>query len=398
MQKRLMVLGAGSGQLPIIRKAVELGLFVITVDYLPDNVGHKFSHHYVNCSTVEKEGVLEAAKALGIDGIVTFASDVATPTVGFVAEQLRLPGSPASAAQTMSNKAKFRAFQREHGVNCPGFVTGERVEDIAEQIATLSPPLMFKPVDTSGSRGISRVDEINHDRCAVAFEYAQRYSRSGTVCVEEYVDGIDISGDGFLLNGQLHAVITQKHKSGFIPIGHSLPTNTSPENQQRVFAQVTANCHAVGHMDGPLDFDVRVSPDRTTVLEMSPRLGGNGIPMIIERATGVDLITTTLRFALGEEPELPSKLQVIRRCGSWLFGSDRAGRLVGISTEKELRAAVPQVFDYLVNYQIGDEVPQFIHSGNSLGHVLFDCPPQSSYREIVGRLQSALQLKVAPVH
>jgi biotin carboxylase len=397
MQKRLMILGAGPGQLPIIRKAVDLGLYVITVDYLPENVGHEFSHQYVNCSTVDKEGVLGAARELNIDGIATFASDVATPTVGFVAEQIELPGSCASIAQTMSNKAKFRTFQREHGLNSPNFVIGECLEDIEEQIEALSPPLMFKPVDTSGSRGISKLDKIDHDRCALAFQYAQGYSPSKTVCVEEFVDGIDVSGDGFLLNGRLYAVITHKHKNGYIPKGHSLPTNIPDEDQERVFAEVVANCRAVGYTDGPLDFDVRVSPSRITVLEMSPRLGGNGIPMIIERATGVDLITATVRFALGEDVELPSKLRVVMRCGSWIFGSDHAGRLEGISTEEELRVAVPQVFECMINYRVGDKVPRFVHSGNSLGHVLFDCPSQSSYRQIVDRLQGALRLKVAPV-
>lgn len=78
MTKKLMILGAGVSQLDAIRKAVELGFYVITVDYLPDNIGHKFSHQFVNCSTVDKEGILKIARDLSIDGIVTFASDVAT--------------------------------------------------------------------------------------------------------------------------------------------------------------------------------------------------------------------------------------------------------------------------------------------------------------------------------
>lgn len=391
-----MILGAGPHQLPGIRKAVDLGFYVITVDYLPENVGHKFSHQYVNCSTLDKEGVLRAARELDIDGIVTFAES-AMPTMAFVAEQLGLPGGCPWAVQTMLNKARFRTFQREHELNHPDFVRGQCLQDIEKEIATLSPPLMFKPVDATGSRGVSRVDKIDHEHCSAAIEYAQGYSRSKTVCVEEFVDGTDVSGDGFLLNGQLFAVITHKHKNGYVPTGHSLPTNISTEDQERVFAEVLANCCAVGYTGGPLDFDVRVSPDRVTVLEMTPRLGANGIPMIIRRATGVDLITATLRFALGESVKFPSKPEVVRRCGSWVFGSHQAGRLEGIATAEELQIAVPEVFEYMVNYQVGDEVPRFVHSGHSLGCVLFDCPPQSSYQKMVDRLQSALRLKVAQV-
>ena len=391
-----MILGAGPSQLPAIRKAVDLGFYVITVGYLPENVGHKFSHQYVNCSTIDKAGVLRAAAELDIDGIVTFASDVATPTVGFVAEQLGLPGGSASAAEIMSNKARFRVHQQEYGLNSPGFVIGQHLQDIEEQMATLSPPLMFKPVDTSGSRGVSRVDQIDHERCAAAFEHAQRYSRSKTVCVEEFLDGIEVGGDGFLVDGRLElAVITHKYKRGYVVTGHSLPTNISAEDQERVYAELVANCCAVGYTDGPFNFDVMVSPERVTVLEMSPRLGGNGIPMIIKRATGVDLIAATIRFALGEEVRFLERPKVVRSCGSWVFGSDRAGLIEGIAAKGEVKAAVPEVFDYFVHYQIGDAVPEFVHSANSLGYALFDCSPQSSYRGIVNRLQRALRLKVA---
>jgi hypothetical protein len=151
----------------------------------------------------------------------------------------------------------------------------------------------------------------------------------------------------------------------------------------------------VGYAAGPLNFDVIVSPERVTVLEMSPRLGGNGSPMVIERATGVDLIAATIRWALGGEVEFLEKLEVVRRCGSWVFGSDHAGLLEGIATEEEVKAAVPEVYEYVVHYHTGEAVPEFVHSANSLGYALFDCPPKSSYGEVVGRLQNALRLKVA---
>jgi biotin carboxylase len=295
----------------------------------------------------------------------------------------------------MSNKARFRVFQREHGLNRPNFVVAQSLQEIEEQISTLSLPVMFKPVDTSGSRGITRVDELGHDLWVTAFEYAQSYSRSKKVCVEELVEGTDVSGDAFLANGRLEfVVITHKYKNGFVPAGHSLPTNISAEDQERVCAEITINCNAIGYNDGPLDFDVRVSPERVTVLEMSPRLGGNGIPMIIARATGVDLIAATLRFALGENVAFPSKCEIFRNCGSWIFGSNHAGRLKAIASAEELRAAVPEVFEYFVNYRVGDEVPQFVHSGNSLGYVLFDCPAHSTYQELINRLKIGLRLEV----
>jgi biotin carboxylase len=245
-QRKLMVLGASTGQLPIICKAVELGYYVITVDYLPDNVGHQFSQHYVNCSTVDQKSVLQAAQELAIDGIVTFASDVATASVAFVAAELGLPGCPVSVAEVMSNKANFRAFQRQHRLNRPGFFTTHALAEIEAELLDLSGPLMFKPVDTSGSRGITRADVLNRENCRQAFAYAQSFARSGEVCVEEFIEGVDVSGDGFMVDGQLRSIVTQKYKRGYVPTGHSLPTNISREDQARICVEVTKTCQALG--------------------------------------------------------------------------------------------------------------------------------------------------------
>jgi biotin carboxylase len=398
MQKKLMILGAGPHQVAGIKKAVELGLYVISVDYLPENIGHKYSHQYVNCDVTDPAGVLRAAESLSIDGIVTFA-EIATKSVAFVAERLGLPGNSTAAIELLVNKARFRSLQLENQLNSPCFVAGTRWEDVSDQVAALSPPLMFKPVDSNSSRGITWVGRFDTNRCVTAFEYARGYSRSKSVCVEEYLEGVEVGGDGFLVNGRLaFAAITHKHKNGFVPIGHSLPTNIDGKRQQKVRAELATNCRAAGYTDGPLNFDVIVSPDRVTVLEMSPRLGGNGIPFVIKRATGVDLITTTLHFAVGEAIAFPANSTLIRDCGSWVFGSKCAGHLQDIAGETALKAAVPEVFDYFSLYHTGDSVSEFIHTGNSMGYVLFDCPPQSSYDQMVERLQQALHLKVVENH
>jgi biotin carboxylase len=390
-----MVLGASAGQLPLIHRAVELGCHVITVDYLPDNIGHRFSHQSVNCSTVDQQGVLGFARDLAINGIATFASDVATTTVAYVAGELGLAGCSAQVAQTMSNKARFRRFQHEHSLNAPDFVIGDDMETIEAEVPRLSLPLMFKPVDTSGSRGVTRLDAVDSEGCRNAFACAQRYSRSGVICVEEFVEGVDVSGDGFLVDGRLHAVVTQKYKQGYVPTGHSLPANLGQEEQQRVFAEVTRTCLSLGYMNGPVDFDVKISPTQVVVIEISPRLGGNGIPRLIGRATGVDLVKATVRHALGEQVALPARLEVTRPCGSWVIGSVRPGRIEAIAPAKRVEALVPEIFDYQFDYQVGDDVPAFEHSGNSLGAVLFDLPPETRYAEMVARIQSAMGLQIA---
>jgi len=395
-KKKLMILGAGINQLLGIKKAVDLGYFVITLDFLPHNVGHNYSHQYVNCSTMDKERVLSIAKELNIDGIVTFASDVATSTVGFVAQQIGIPGGFATEAQIMSNKSKFRIHQKGQGLNRPDFIVGSSYEEIEKLLSSLITPLMFKPVDTSGSRGISRVCEINSSSCAEAFEIAKRFSYTGTVIVEEFIEGTEVGGDGFLKDGKLKfAIITQKHTRHFVVTGHRIPTDLSIGDQERVIEELNKTCDTIGYTEGPINYDVIVTNEKITIMEMSPRLGGNGIPMIVERSTGFDIIGTSILFALNEDISFPKVSHPKNSCGSLVFGSEQKGVLEHIVAKDELVEAVPEVFEYSLNFNIGEVVPSFKHSGNSMGYVLFDCPVPTNYLLLTKTIEKTLNIIVS---
>lgn len=391
-----MILGAGPFQLPAIRKAVARGHYVITVDYLPHNIGHKFSHQYVNCSTTDRECVARAARENDIDGICTFSSDVAIPTVGYVCEQLGLPGVSLVAAETLSMKHRFRSFLRECGLPHPQFVIARSFDEFREQEELIEYPVVFKPVDTSGSRGISCVSTPS-EREAVrkAFENALQYSRSGTVCVEEFIRGVEVGGDGVLLDGKfLFITITHKHLDGFLVRGHSLPTNICDDDQKRVREILELCCSEVGYTDGPLNFDVIVSDERVVIIEMSPRNGGNGIPSVIARATGVDIEVATLALALGEEPDMTQHTTEIQGAASWVFGSERGGTLQSIRDLEAVRSDVPEVFDLFVAVPINGEVKPFEHNGNLVGYALFDCTPPERYDEITTRIEQALCMEI----
>ena len=390
-----MILGAGTFQLPAIRKAVDLGYHVITVDYLPDNVGHKISHQYVNCSTTDRKGVLQAAKKLQVDGICTFSSDVAIPTVSYVCESLGLPGASTTAAEIMAIKNLFRVFQQQQGFECPGFMKATGFNEIEKNIENLKFPVIFKPVDTSGSRGLVRIESLDLHRVQQAFDYARGFSRSGTVCIEELVEGTHHSGDGILVNGRFGFIaITDKLQRKFISTGHLLPTQISPEEQQRIITALEACCQSLGYRNGPLNFDVVMAGEKVTIIEMSPRNGGNGIPAIIKRATGIDLEIATLQLALGDKIELSPKKARYRGCGSFMFGSDQTGKLSHLSPRETVLKEMPQVFELYLNYQIGDRVFSFEHSGNMLGYVLLDCENREDYARLTAQILKALQIDI----
>ena len=390
----LMVLGASENQVPIIKKAHELGCHVISVDNIPGNIGHKVSDTSVNCSTTDREGVLKAAKRYHINGIVTMASDVAIPTVAYVAQSLCLPGCSELTATTLSNKAKFRAFQNAKKLRSPSYIAAYSMEEVDRVKHRVTLPVIFKPVDSSGSRGVIQVDSDEGGVWRNAFDYAKSFSRSGMVCIEEYVEGVDISGDGFLYEGDLWAVITRKHKKGFIPTGHSLPTDLSQKQQQLVLDAVKLSSDLCGYTNGPIDFDVRVSDSCAVVLEMSPRLGGNSIPAIIKRGTGVDLVQDTILAALGEKLSKPADVYVKNPCGSLIFGCEVSGRLVELADQKQIRERVPEVYKYRTFLSVGDDVEPFTHSAHAIGYALFDCPTTLSYEYLEKKLRAAIHMQV----
>ena len=394
--KTLMVLGAGPFQVPGIRKAVALGHYVISVDDRPENIGHRFAHRRVHCSTTRSEELARLAEELTIDGICTFSSDVAVPSVGYVCDRLGLPGISARVAQLMSTKHCLREAQNSAGLPHPKFVVARLAEDL-ELVRRLSFPVIFKPVDSSGSRGVSQVNAPSHEAIVGAFNLARSFSPSGTVCVEEFVPGREFGGDAVVIEGKCAFLgITEKYIEGFVVMGHSYPSRLELEDRQRIKAAIEASCNAVAYDCGPLNFDVKLDAERVTILEMSARTGGNGIPALLKRATGFDVEEATIRRAL-EEPLLGDwheDMQAPRGAASLVFGSSRKGVMKGIASLADLRAKVPEVAELLVAAPIGAPVNPFQHNGNLIGCVVFDCASLTQYAGIADRIREALNVEL----
>lgn len=340
------------------------------------------------------DSVYKAARKEKIDGIVTCASDVAVPTVGYVAERIGLSGPTYNLARTLTNKALFRQFQHANGINSPPFALSSGWKHMKCLLSQMPPPILFKPVDTSGSRGISLVAIDDETLYKKAFDHALRFSREGQVCAEALVMGSDVSGDGFLLNGKAHVVITKKHKNGFVPIGHEIPTDLPPSQQRLLIAEIERNCKTAGYITGPIDFDARVGNEEATILEMSPRLGGNAIPSVIHRGTGVDLYEHLVTYASGDAINIANTLQVHRPCASWIIGSETGGTLSNISSVSSLKAAFSELFFAHIDVNIGDKIAPFEHSAHALGYIIFDRSSDSTFDQNVQQLKKELKIEL----
>ena len=186
-QKKLMLLGGLRYLLPIINIAHKLGYYVITCDYLPNNIAHKYSDEYINVSIIDKDAVLRIAQEKRIDGIMSFAVDPGVLTAAYVAEQMGLPfqGSYESVC-ILQDKSKFRKFLSDNKFNVPNAKGYTNLNDALADVDYFNWPVIVKPVDSAGSKGVSRVDTPND--LAKAIEYALSEAHNGHFIIEDFLE------------------------------------------------------------------------------------------------------------------------------------------------------------------------------------------------------------------
>ncbi len=389
---RLLVLGAGLYQLAGIRRAVGLGCEVITVDNVPLNPGHGLAASSLNVSTTDVEGVVEAARTLAVDGVVTFASDVATEAVAACVHELGLPGPEPAVVNRMSNKAVFRSLQRHADLPHPEFVVTPDSTAVLEFAESVGWSVVVKPTDSSGSRGVALVNGEGAPSLALAIDDALQSSRSREVIVEAVIPGTVVSGDAHVSAGEVSAFFpTVKHSRGFVATGHSYPSEVSGSVHDEIGRQIGAACRAAGYVNGVLDFDVMVNGEDVTLIEMSPRSGGNGIPELIERSYGYPMLTMAVASALGNRVGPPLR-DSVTPSGSLIFGSSQGGTIRDIATASQILDKAPEVFAVELVVATGDRIERFEHGGASIGYALFDI--DESYSRSALGVESALGLAV----
>ncbi len=391
---RILVLGAGQYQVRLIRCARSLGFEVHVVSYAGDFPGIPMADRFHDVDTTDIAGVVKVARNIKARAVVTAGTDVCVPTIGAVCESLGLPGLTKGTADTISRKDLFRALQEAHGLNAPRFRVVDGREELPAALYSLEAPLLLKPVDSSGSRGIVRLEERNERAAVEAYDHARRYSRCGRVCVEEALNGVEVGGNAMMHDGKIaFLAITAKHMSGFLVRGHSYPTNIEVCQQEALRREIDRTCAALNYRDGALNFDVILDRNHATIIELGARLGGNGLTDLIFHAFSYDIESDVIRLALGEKP-LRAPERGIRPCGSVVLGATRKGRLSRMTTAEELRTRVPEVYDLHVVKSVGSTVEPFIHNANMVGYALFSIPSGESWRSMARRIEESFAIGV----
>ncbi len=398
-QKRLMLLGGIRYLLPVIKVAHEQGYYVITADYLPDNIAHKYSDEYVNVSIVDKEAVLKVAREKQIDGIMSFGVDPGVVSAAYVQEQMGLPAcGPYKSVDILQNKDKFRAFLSENGFHVPKAKGYSSIDAVMSEVAEWEYPVIVKPTDSAGSKGVTRVD--NSNQMDVAVRHAFDKSISGHIIIESFIEkqGCSSDTDSFSENGKLKFVsfCAQRFDVGasnpYTPAAYTWPSTFTKDQEAYLTQEIQRLISLLGMKTNVYNIETRVGTDgKPYIMELTPRGGGNRLCEMLRYATGVDMITAMTRYSVGDSvPEIKQ----MPYDGHWaeiILHAEKSGRFESMDIADTLPAEIVER-DLWVSP--GDKVHSFDGANDAIGTLVlrFNDPDEMEF--YVTHQQDWLQINV----
>lgn len=384
--KKLLILGAMTMHLPIIERAKELGFYTITCDYIPEAPGHKIADECYFDSTTDLNAVLQLAKKLHIDAIMTYNSDPAAPTVAYVSEQLHLPGNPYQAVKIMSEKDLFRKFLQKNKLNHPLFFSYDKAMDTVPQIPEYCYPVIIKPVDSSGSKGCTVIQK--NSQLSDAVKSALEKSRCGRCIIEEYIEpeGHQLHGDGFVENGKISFLCLGDHYfdakiNNLVPYSTAYPTKHSNDEFQSCLDEVQRFISAVGFLNGGFNVELRISQKnkKPYIIDIGARNGGNFTPRIIQYATGFNFLDAALAVSIGKKVSAP-KADHKGFFSYLILHSRQQGIFKKFSISEEITSRCIEKYIYV---KPGDIVNIFTGSNSALGVLLMRYESREVMEQII---------------
>lgn len=372
--KKVMILGASALQVPGIKKAKEMGFYVVAVDMNPEAVGLQYADEKVIISTIDIPAVVEAAKRIKVDGVLTLCTDMPVRTIAAVAEALSLPAISVDNAFRATDKIKMRETLKEKGVPIPYFFRAKNEEEYliaVQEVRNLGFRCIIKPADNSGSRGINLLEKYDEDYLKEVYAYSKANSRSGEVVVEEYMEGPEVCVETLSVDGVCYPIqITDKLTTGapyFVEMGHSQPSMLPPDVQEDILKTAKACNIALGNYNGSSCTEIKATPTGAKIVEMGARLAGDYMTTdLVPLSCGVDMVESIIKIALGEKPDHEHKFE---KASAIRFLSADEGIIESISGVEEAEK-IPGVIRIGFDRGIGDQSVVIKSSLDRIGYVI----------------------------
>ncbi len=402
MQKKLMLLGGIRYLLPAIEAAHRHGCHVITVDYLPDNIAHKYSDEYHNVSILDKKAVLSLAKELQIDGILSFAVDPGVVTAAYVAEQLSLPFSCSyEAACILQDKSRFRQFLASNGFNVPNAKGYTDAEEALQDVDYFNWPVIVKPVDSAGSKGVTRVDDPKNLKEAIL--HALDESHNGHFIIEDFLEkeGLSSGSESFFVDGELKyngfydQYFDNEASNPFTPSAECWPADKDPKYLGEIRNELQRLGSLLHVQTGLFNVEWRVCRNgKPYLMEVSPRAGGNRLAEMLNYAADVDIIEAEVCKAIGEPIPVVHEPNYNGYYAILVLHNESAGVFDHLEIDEDFRNKY--VIEEEVRVEKGDRVVPFSGANNAIGTLFLKFDSQSELHQIMNSYRNYVKVILTP--
>lgn len=395
-----MLLGGLRYLLPVIEEAHKLGIYVITADYLPDNIAHKYSDEYCNVSIIDKEAVLKAARELKIDGILSHAVDPGVVSAAYVAEKMELPFQCSyEVACVLQDKSKFRKFLSENGFNCPNAKGYDNVEEALKDIDYFNWPVIVKPVDSAGSKGVSKVESPEQLLSAVKFALSE--SHNGHFIIEDFLekDGLSAGSESFVVDGKLlyNGIYDQffdnEAVNPYTPSAEIWPSAKKQKYQEEFKSELQRLFTLLGVTTGLFNVEWRVCKNgKVYLMEVSPRAGGNRLAEMLNYAADVNINRAEVCKAVGlplqeiHEPRYKGHFAIL------VLHVDRTGIFDKIEIDETFKKQ--HVLEEEIRVSRNDKVVPFTGANASIGTLFLHFASRDELDVSLAKFESWMKIQL----
>lgn len=413
-KKKLMILGAGVYQVPLIQQARRMGIETLVVSVPGNYPGFAFGDKICYEDTRDYEKILEIARAENIDGIVTTGTDVAVVTIGKVCDALGLPGLSFEAGKVATDKMLMKQNYEKHGVRTAryrrisleedskenGAAEGNKdfqiIKRLEQELAGLQFPLIFKAVDTSGSRGIVKAE--NSSKFAEAYQRVRENTRKDYFIVEEFLEGEEFGAQSFVSQGKIQFILPHgdyvfQGDTG-VPIGHWAPYELEQSVIEDAKEQLQKAVIAMGLDNCALNADFILSGGKPYVLEIGGRAGATCLAELVSLYYGYNYYEKIIQAALGLPVDFAS--QEANPNVGMLLRSEKTGSIRKIVNKNDREDK--QIVEIQFDYQAGEQVQAFRVGPHRIGHVVVKADTLEEARAKMEEALGKIEIEVEEEH
>ncbi|MEE0265250.1 MAG: ATP-grasp domain-containing protein [Acutalibacteraceae bacterium] len=394
-KKRIMILGAGRGQVELIKASERLGYEAIVASIKGNYPGFEYANKVAYVDITSERDVLQAAKEYSIDGIATSCMDTAIATLGYVCDECSLTGLSRSAAKMSGDKLIMKRAFIENGVNTAKYMRVNSENELEAVIEKLQLPLIVKAVDLQGSRGIN----IVHTEESLLDAYKRTMAETGKdfCIIEEFIDGYEFGAQAFVYNGEVLYVLPSGDitYTGVtkVPVGHYMPLEVENDILQQIEENVKKAIKAIGLDNCAVNVDMIIKDGKIYIIELTGRVGANCLAELSSIYYGIDVYTMIAMTAMGEDVKkyFEENKKAPTACYAKMLMSDKTGVLKSI---KNNNAPNPDIAEVTFFVQEGDTVNKFTNSRDCIGQIIVKGEDITTCEKLIDEVIANLEIEI----